>query len=96
MDQLGLPDSMVHIILTNAQSSDQPYNYSLIHGDIYSMSQPHLINIPLIYPGNVCLIGNTDTSFRVDGVTDALLYWVTGIIPTSMSVRVSTISGDSQ
>lgn len=44
---------MVHIILTNAQSSDQPYNYSLIHGDIYYMSQPHLINIPLIYPGNV-------------------------------------------
>lgn len=42
------------------------------------------------------MIGNTDTSFRVDGVTDALLYWVTGIIPTSMSVRVSTISGDSQ
>lgn len=79
------------------------------------MSQPHLINIPLIYPGNVCMIGNTDTSlfgkapwerhhiawsegmsFRVEGVTDALLYWGTGIIPTSMSVRVSTISDDSQ
>ena len=45
---IGLLDSMVNILLTNVQSSDQPYNYILIHWDTYYRAQPQLINSQLI------------------------------------------------